>query len=95
MALTQELIADMLGVRREGVTEAAGRLQTAGLIHYRRGHIVVVDRPALEAHVCECYAVLRRENDRLLADYRQTEAPSWSHPATRVHAFQQQSEVRV
>jgi len=95
IALTQELIADMLGVRREGVTEAVGKLQKAGLIHCSRGHIVVVDRPALEANACGCYAVIKRENDRLLADYRQTEALSWSHPATRVHAFQQQSEVCV
>jgi DNA-binding FadR family transcriptional regulator len=95
MALTQELIADMLGVRREGVTEAVGRLQRAGLIHCSRGHIVVVDRPALETHVCECYAVLRRENDRLLADYREAEARSWTRPVTRVHAFPQQREVCV
>lgn len=64
--MTQDLIAAMLGVRREGVTEAAGTLQQAGLIHYSRGHIVVPDRRALEAHVCECYAVVRREYDRLL-----------------------------
>ena len=64
--MTQELIADMLGVRREGVTEAAGKLQKAGLIHYSRGHIAVLDRPQLEAQVCECYAVVKREYDRLL-----------------------------
>jgi len=56
LILTQELIANMLGVRREGVTEAAGRLQDAGLIHYRRGHIIVLDRSGLEARTCECYA---------------------------------------
>jgi CRP-like cAMP-binding protein len=65
LVMTQELIADMLGVRREGVTEAAGNLQAAGLIHYSRGRITVVDRPKLEARVCECYGVVRRETDRL------------------------------
>jgi len=66
IAMTQELIANMLGVRREGVTEAAGRLQDAGLIHYSRGHIRVLDRRGLEARVCECYNVVRRESERLL-----------------------------
>jgi CRP-like cAMP-binding protein len=66
LAMTQELIANMLGVRREGVTEAAGKLQAAGLIHYSRGHITVLDRPKLEARVCECYSVVKREYDRLL-----------------------------
>jgi CRP-like cAMP-binding protein len=66
LTMTQELIANMLGVRREGVTEAAGKLQAAGLIHYSRGKITVLDRPKLEARVCECYAVVRREYDRLL-----------------------------
>ncbi|OGA58041.1 MAG: Crp/Fnr family transcriptional regulator [Betaproteobacteria bacterium RIFCSPLOWO2_12_FULL_65_14] len=65
--MTQELIANMLGVRREGVTEAAGSLQHAGLIQYRRGHITVLDRQALEQRVCECYAVVKRESDRLLS----------------------------
>jgi CRP-like cAMP-binding protein len=65
--MTQELIANMLGVRREGVTEAARRLQDAGLIRYQRGHITVTDRPGLERRVCECYAVVKRESDRLLA----------------------------
>jgi CRP-like cAMP-binding protein len=64
--MTQELIANMLGVRREGVTEAASRLQAEGLIEYRRGHIQVVDRKRLEGRVCECYSVVRREYDRLL-----------------------------
>lgn len=68
LVMTQELIASMLGVRREGVTEAAGKLQQAGLITYRRGHITVLDRPGLEAHVCECYAVVKKEFDRLLHD---------------------------
>ena len=66
LVMTQELIANMLGVRREGVTEAAGRLQAAGLIAYRRGHISVHDRAGLEARVCECYAVVKKEYDRLL-----------------------------
>lgn len=66
LIMTQELIANMLGVRREGVTEAAGHLQNAGLIRYRRGHIEVVNRPGLEARVCECYMVVRQEYERLL-----------------------------
>ncbi len=66
LRMTQELIANMLGVRREGVTEAAVKLQTAGLIQYNRGHIKVLDRPGLEARVCECYAVVKSETDRLL-----------------------------
>jgi CRP-like cAMP-binding protein len=66
LTMTQELIANMLGVRREGVTEAAGVLQRAGLITYQRGHITVLDRPKLEARVCECYAVVKTEYDRLL-----------------------------
>ncbi len=73
LLMTQELIANMLGVRREGVTEAAGKLQAEGLIEYHRGHITVLDRPGLEARVCECYGVVRREYDRLLppaADFR-------------------------
>jgi len=65
--MTQELIANMLGVRREGVTAAAGHLQDAGLIRYQRGQIAVLDRPGLERRVCECYAVVKRECDRLLA----------------------------
>jgi CRP-like cAMP-binding protein len=64
--MTQELIANMLGVRREGVTQAAGRLQKEGVIHYSRGQITVVDRPKLEALSCECYAVVKKETDRLL-----------------------------
>jgi CRP-like cAMP-binding protein len=66
LAMTQELIANMLGVRREGVTEAAGALQRDGLISYRRGHITVLDRAGLERRTCECYAVVRKEYDRLL-----------------------------
>lgn len=66
LTMTQELIANMLGVRREGVTEAAGKLQRAGVIHYSRGQITVLDRPKLEQLSCECYAVVKRETDRLL-----------------------------
>jgi CRP-like cAMP-binding protein len=66
LVMTQELIANMLGVRREGVTEAAANLQRAGLIRYRRGHITVLDRAGLEQRTCECYAVVRKEYDRLL-----------------------------
>lgn len=68
LAMTQELIANMLGVRREGVTEAAGNLQKAGLISYSRGHITVLDRPELEKRSCECYAVLKKEFERLLPE---------------------------
>ena len=66
LVMTQELIANMLGVRREGVTEAAGHLHRDGLIDYRRGHITMLDRPGLERRTCECYAVVKREYDRLL-----------------------------
>jgi CRP-like cAMP-binding protein len=66
LKMTQELIANMLGVRREGVTEAAGNLQNAGLIRYSRGRITVLDRARLEQRVCECYAVVKKEFDRLL-----------------------------
>jgi len=68
LVMTQELIANMLGVRREGVTEAAVKLQQAGLISYTRGHITVLDRPGLEKRTCECYAVVKREYDRLLPE---------------------------
>ena len=70
LTMTQELIANMLGVRREGVTEAAGRLQGYGYISYRRGHITVLDRKGLEGDVCECYAVVKKEFARLLSDVR-------------------------
>jgi CRP-like cAMP-binding protein len=66
LVMTQELIANMLGVRREGVTEAAGKLQDAKVIKYRRGHIKVLDRPKLERLACECYGVVKKETDRLL-----------------------------
>ena len=68
LVMTQELIANMLGVRREGVTEAALKLQTAGLIRYARGHISVLDRTGLEQRSCECYEVVKKEYDRLLPD---------------------------
>jgi CRP-like cAMP-binding protein len=73
LVMTQELVASMLGVRREGITEAAGNLQRAGFISYRRGHIAVLDRTGLESSTCECYAVVRKELNRLLSDvqYRQ------------------------
>ena len=64
--MTQELIANMLGVRREGVTDAAGKLQKEGVISYRRGHIKVLDRPRLEEMSCECYEMVHRETTRLL-----------------------------
>ena len=69
LTMTQELIANMLGVRREGVTEAAGKLQKLGVIDYCRGHITVLDRSKLEALSCECYAVVKRESDRLLPQH--------------------------
>ncbi|MFM0493346.1 Crp/Fnr family transcriptional regulator [Paraburkholderia caledonica] len=70
LKMTQELIANMLGVRRSGVTEAALKLQDAGLIRYSHGHIQVLDRPGLEKRVCECYRVVKREFDRLLPDLK-------------------------
>lgn len=68
LVITQELIANMLGVRREGVTEAAGEMQRAGLIKYSRGHITVLDRAGLEKRACECYAVVKKEAERLLPE---------------------------
>ena len=68
LVITQELIAGMLGVRREGITQAAGELQAAGFIRYRRGHIAVLDRSGLEKRTCECYAVVKKEMSRLLSD---------------------------
>ncbi|PLZ03567.1 Crp/Fnr family transcriptional regulator [Burkholderia sp. WAC0059] len=73
LIVTQQLIADMLGVRREGVTEAAGKLHHEGLICHSRGHIRIVDRDGLEARACECYRLVRREFDRLLPRLRQAE----------------------
>ncbi|MEQ1815166.1 MAG: Crp/Fnr family transcriptional regulator [Nitrosomonas sp.] len=68
LIMTQELISNMLGVRREGITDAARKLQSADLIEYRRGHITLLDRQGLEEKVCECYSVVKREYDRLLPD---------------------------
>jgi CRP-like cAMP-binding protein len=79
LTMTQELIASMLGVRREGITETAGSLQRAGLISYRRGHITVLDRSGLEAHTCECYNVVKKEFHRLLCDGRNRQNPSVPH----------------
>ncbi len=78
LVMTQELVASMLGVRREGVTEAAGKLKDAGFIQYRRGHITVLQRAGLEKRSCECYAVVKKEWARLLSDvqYRQETAPA-------------------
>ena len=70
LVMTQELIASLLGVRREGITEAAGHLQRTGVIRYRRGHIAVLERSGLEARACECYAVVKKELGRLLCDVR-------------------------
>jgi CRP-like cAMP-binding protein len=80
LVMTQELVASMLGVRRESVTEAAGKLQQVGFIRYRRGHIAVVDRQGLQTRACECYAVVKKELGRLLCDvrYRQEAAASIS-----------------
>jgi len=74
LVMTQELVASMLGVRREGITDAAGKLRAAGFISYRRGHISVLERSGLEARACECYAVVKKEIGRLLSDvqYRQS-----------------------
>ena len=76
LTMTQELVARMLGVRREGVTEAVGKLQRAGFIRYRRGHIAVLERSGLEAGACECYAVLKKELGRLLSDVRYRQSTS-------------------
>lgn len=77
LIITQEMIAHMLGVRREGITEAAGQMQREGVIHYRRGYITVLKRSGLEARVCECHAVVKKEMSRLLSDvqYRQSAYP--------------------
>jgi hypothetical protein len=74
LTLTQESIANVLGVRREGITEAAGKLQKAGFIHYRRGHITALDRAGLENRACECYRTVKMEFDRLLPDLTATDA---------------------
>jgi CRP-like cAMP-binding protein len=84
LTMTQELVASMLGVRRESVTEAAGKLQHAGLIHNRRGHIAVLDRSGLETHVCECYAVVKNELSRLMTDVKQQSVAAKQHTVTRL-----------
>ncbi len=76
LVVTHELVANALGVRREGVTEAAGKLQRAGHISYRRGHISVINRHGLEANACECYAVVKKESDRLLSDVQHRQIKS-------------------
>ena len=76
LIMTQELIANMLGVRREGVTDAAGKLQNLGVIEYHRGHINVLDRAQLEALSCECYAVVKKESDRLLPWHPTAQQPN-------------------
>ena len=76
LVVTQELIGEMLGVRREAITAAAGQLRSAGLINYNRGHLTVLDRPQLEATACECYGVVKSEFDRLLPDLIASEANS-------------------
>jgi len=76
LVMTQELVASALGVRREGITEAAGKLQRAGFIRYRRGHISVLKRSGLEAGACECYAVVKKEIGRLLSDVQYRQSPA-------------------
>jgi Mn-dependent DtxR family transcriptional regulator len=84
LIMTQELVASMLGVRREGITEAAGKLQHAGFIRYRRGHMAVLERSGLETRACECYAAVKKELSRLLSDVRYRQgipAAPRPHPA--------------
>ncbi|CAN0618271.1 Helix-turn-helix domain-containing protein [Burkholderia multivorans] len=88
LAVTQQLISEMLGVRREGVTEAAGKLHREGLIHHSRGHIRVLDRKGLEASACECYGLVKREFDRLLPNRHRPARPE-------VHAFQQPEDEAI
>jgi CRP-like cAMP-binding protein len=90
LVMTQELVASMLGVRREGVTEAAGKLQESGIIRYRRGHITVLDRAGLEAQVCECYAVVKKEFSRLLP-----EASPRQNAFLEAHPMQRDAVVRA
>ncbi len=81
LTITQELIASMLGVRREGITEAAGNLQREGLISYRRGHITALNRTGLESHACECYQVIKKEFHRLLNDSENTTLSNHALPS--------------
>ena len=84
LVMTQELVASMLGVRREGITEAAGNLQRAGFIRYRRGHISVLQRDGLESRSCECYAVVKKELGRLMSDVRHRQsAPALAGASAR------------
>ncbi len=95
LIMTQELVASMLGVRREGVTEAAGKLQQAGVINYRRGHITVLDRAGLESQVCECYAVVKKEFARLLPDpLQRQDIPLQSHIAQRAAVVRINDQAR-
>ena len=98
LTLSHELIGDMLGVRRGGVTEAASKLRAAGLIDYGRGHITAFDRPKLEAAVCECYAMVRAEYERLLPAVpspsswnpsKVSPATARNSPSSGLHAFEQ------
>jgi CRP-like cAMP-binding protein len=86
LVMTQELVASMLGVRREGISVAAGKLQSAGFIRYRRGHITVLDRKGLESRVCECYAADKREQTRLLPGERYRQGGDSSEPAPACRA---------
>jgi len=95
LVMTQERVADVLGVRREGVTEAVGTLRMAGLLHSSRGQIAVLDRFRLETHACDCYPVGKREYDHLLADYRHAEVASTPRPVARVHTLPQPNAARV
>ncbi len=74
LKMTHEMIANMLGVRREGISDVAGKLQRAGLIHCNRGHLSVLDRPAIEERACECYQAIRSENERLLPRFKKSRA---------------------
>ena len=94
LIMTQELVASMLGVRREGITEAAGNLQRAGFITYRRGHISVVDRHGLEARACECYGVVKTEMDRLLSDVRHRQEASAYVPSRAPAAIMRREFAR-
>ena len=95
VTMTHERVADVLGVRREGVTEAVGTLRMAGVLHSCRGQIAVLDRSRLETYACDCHRVGKREYDRLLADYQHTDLASTPRPVTRIHTFPQRNAARV